>query len=396
MAEIKLPTGKGALASLGPTDYSKAMDLARLISRPAKPVDPALLSLLYFTGVSEAAGKGASLGESLAGGFKNPATYLAQQAQLERERERNLPLVGLQVASLMKPKQGKPSTIKTGIATGDDGQPLVGDDGKPIFEFTTYDASGKQMSTFNAPDTAGTVVNLGGEKEFAKDQAKSFSTRLNEAIAAGNQSRGNIASMDRMLNMLETIPEGELGVAAGLKLELSKLGKALGLEVDTKNIATKEAFQAQSMELVLAKVEQMKGALSDKELGFLQSMAPGLSTTKDGSRLLIMIAKDRAAKQAEFVRFAENWQGEDGKGYYTSQKNARAMQRDWFKHRDGGKEFNFLDFAKREMTKDIEKTLKANAPAIKAMSKEERSIYNNKLGKQMREKYAIPIIETYY
>ena len=392
MAELKLPTGKGALANLGKADYSKAMELAELISQPAKPVDPALLSLLYFTGM----GSEGSLGEMLARGAKAPAEYLAKESLLERERQRNLPIVGLQVASLMKPKQGKPSAVKTGIVIGDDGQPLVGADGKPIFEWGLYDADGTLTKTWQAQDTSGTVVNLGGEKEFAKKQAASFSERLDKAIEVGNQSRGNIASMDRMLNMLETIPEGQLGVAAGLKLELSKLGDALGIEVDTKNIATKEAFQAQSMELVLAKVKQMKGALSDKELGFLQSMAPGLSTTKDGSRLLIMIAKDRAAKQAEFVRFAESWQNEDGEGYYKSQKNARAMQRDWFKQRDGGKEFNFLDFAKGEMKKDIEKTLQTDASAIKAMDAEQKSIYNNKLGKRMRKKYAIGIIETYY
>ena len=394
MAEIKLPTGKGALASLGPTDYSQAMDLARLISRPAKPVDPALLSLLYFTGVSEAAGKGASLGESLAGGFRNPATYLAQQAQLERERERNLPLVGLQVASLMKPKQGKPSTIKTGIATGDDGKPLIGDDGKPLFEYTTYDASGKQISTFNAPDTSGTTVNLGGNKKYSEVFSKTIAEPLAEKINVGFKASEKLNSLKQMANLLENIDTGPI---SQFTLPFKRIASQLGFEIDESELASQDAFAAKANEIVLASVKQMTGAISEKELGFLQTLAPSLTNSKAGNRLLIMMLSHAAERQRAFSEFAlEYVDPETGDTIYDSAKAGTRMQNAW--REDPRFSSSIYEYVKNEAAKELQ-SIKTDPQIIKEFETLDDVGKNNRLNQiknMINQKYMLSTLKQYY
>ena len=57
----------------------------------------------------------------------------------------------------------------------------------------------------------------------------------------------------------------------------------------------------------------MKGALSDKELGFLQAQVASLGKSKRGNQLLLHLAAHQMKKAGGFDEFYATWKNSDGK-----------------------------------------------------------------------------------
>ena len=62
------------------------------------------------------------------------------------------------------------------------------------------------------------------------------------------------------------------------------------------NIASAELFRAKTYELCIGSSLKMKGALSDRELGFLQAQQANLSASPAGNRLLLVMQKQQLNK----------------------------------------------------------------------------------------------------
>ena len=71
----------------------------------------------------------------------------------------------------------------------------------------------------------------------------------------------------------------------------------------------------------------MKGALSDKELGFLQSQQAALSNTKQGNQFLLLSQKALMQKAAAFADWAYDWQTKNGA--LKTALQYEGMMRDW-------------------------------------------------------------------
>ncbi|MDE2441944.1 MAG: hypothetical protein KGP14_13050, partial [Betaproteobacteria bacterium] len=79
----------------------------------------------------------------------------------------------------------------------------------------------------------------------------------------------------------------------------------------------KQAFQALSGEIALSLRNPsggagMPGALSDKDLTFLQSMTPDLGKTTEGNKLIIDTARKLATRDQEVAKMARDYRKKNG------------------------------------------------------------------------------------
>lgn len=95
----------GALSALGGKENVKAaFDLARALTPQPEPVDPALLSFLFFSKMAEESSKPGSTALGAAGAAAtSPASYLMQRRKAEREAEASVPTTALSLAKMLKP-----------------------------------------------------------------------------------------------------------------------------------------------------------------------------------------------------------------------------------------------------------------------------------------------------
>ena len=98
------------------------------------------------------------------------------------------------------------------------------------------------------------------------------------------------------------------------------------------NIASAELFSKKLMNLHWQQVSKMKGALSDRELGFLQAQQANLSASPAGNRLLLVMQKQQLNKAAAFRGFVNNWAKENNEGKFpTTNADYSKMMADWQK-----------------------------------------------------------------
>jgi len=186
-----------------------------------------------------------------------------------------------------------------------------------LYVYTNYGPNGEILGTFEAPKSdASTTVNLGGdeaEKIFGKKKAEGI-IKFYEGAGTGDTFKpgvtGQALQASDNLNKLQTIeaflldPEVQTGVLqdqinAG-KLLLNRIGIS---DFDETAIGKAQNAEALTSGMVLESVSQMKGALSDKELGFLQSMQASIGNTKVGNYLILLSAKHGLRKNLEWNDF---------------------------------------------------------------------------------------------
>ena len=155
-------------------DAGALQGLVNTLAPKREPIDPALLSLIGFTEMTKEASKpgATALGAGSGGLLKAIGVKLQDDKDLRKD-DITRGTLGVKLASSLKPKTGKPSTIRTGVVTGTDGKPQYDKNGKLLYKYETFDASGNSISSFEAPATSGssTTINTGTKKadeEFAK------------------------------------------------------------------------------------------------------------------------------------------------------------------------------------------------------------------------------------
>ena len=142
-------------------------------------------------------------------------------------------------------------------------------------------------------------------------------------------------TVDTLLNLLAQ-DDFETGPWEEFKLPLKTLGLSFGLfkndDTTVDNIASAEAFRAKAYEIVLNSVSKMKGALSDKELGFLSAQGPTLSKTTEGNKLLLYLNKHQLNKASKFREFVISWSDTNNEGSFPQDgASYNKMISDWKK-----------------------------------------------------------------
>jgi hypothetical protein len=314
-----LPSNIGTLAL-----FPQAAQFAETLVPKTSLLSPEEQAFLFFTKMTaEAAKPGATaLGAAGAAGEDFIKTRLSQKA-LESKRAGDVANVASSIFSAIKPKVGAPKSVITDIAKVN-GQPKLNAAGKQLYVYTNYGPNGEILGTFEAPKSdASTTVNLGGdeaEKIFGKKKAEGV-IKFYEGAGTGDTFKpgvtGQALKASENLNKLQTIeaflldPEVKTGVLQdqinAAKLILNRIGFT---DFDETAIGKAQNAESLTSAMVLESVSQMKGALSDKELGFLQGMQARIGNTKVGNYLILLSAKHALRKNLEWNDFFKKFKAD--------------------------------------------------------------------------------------
>jgi hypothetical protein len=93
------------------------------------------------------------------------------------------------------------------------------------------------------------------------------------------------------LTVLANTSDEELktGAFAEFRTSLTKIGNEFGLELDYQNVPLAELLRTVGGKVAIDSLQQFKGAISNKELQFVQDINPGLSMSKEGIKLQLAL-----------------------------------------------------------------------------------------------------------
>jgi hypothetical protein len=191
---LNLP--QGALKALGGQDnFQNAMQLAQALQPAPKPIDPALLSFIYFSQMAAEASKpGATALGAASTAALTPAQYLMKDYERQRDREEKLPATALQIANLIKPAKGTGVNLqwkKQNPVTNEDGSVKMDPNtGAAVYNWAQVDGAGNVVKTEQFPDptSAGkpvTMYNQAGESVLVIPGTQEYKTRTSDAGAGG-------------------------------------------------------------------------------------------------------------------------------------------------------------------------------------------------------------------
>lgn len=291
--------------------------------RVEDPKDKWLTAFQFFSNMAASASKPGATAIGAAGeaGAETVKTLLDERKQKRAEDLAATQMGATLIGTLAKPKIGVPKPVDMGPAMSTDRKtPLKNDDGVVLHRFVVYKPDGSVLKEYNAPQKTGMNISLKGQQSFETVAGKKAAEQFTNQLEASDKAFGAISEMNTLLDILAD-PNFETGAYQSGILPIKQLFVSLPkrardvlgyTEKDFEEVASAEAFQALGYSIVLAKVEQMKGALSNKELGFLAAQGPTLSKTKDGNRLIIALSQQQLAKTAQFQEFSLKWQETNG------------------------------------------------------------------------------------
>lgn len=151
------------------------------------------------------------------------------------------------------------------------------------------------------------------------DDIQKFHAKRYEQIEEGaTQANQMNMRLDRLGQLLEHVTTGKF---AGTTLELKKMAKAAGVNLESWGIAddvpAAEAARSLANELALqlrnpAGGAGMPGAMSDQDRIFLQSMVPGLETTAEGRKLMLETSRKLNQRSIDVARRARAFMKANG------------------------------------------------------------------------------------
>jgi hypothetical protein len=309
------------------------MEFARQLMPVRQKRDPWETAFEFFVNMAAESSKpgATALGAAGTAGQQVMKT-LSEDRKLERAEDLAATKMGVTLASSLG-KGGVPKSVDMGPALGADRKQLKNPEGKLLHKFNIYNPSGTVIKTFNAPPKQGMNIDLSGSKKFAELLSSQEGRNLGAAL---KDSRGAADKLPILLNMLSFVTDEdfESGKLQELLVPMKQLAYGLGIKIDETKLATQEAFVATAQQLVLGQVAQMKGALSDRELGFLQQQVASLGKSKRGNQLLLHLATHQMRKAAGFSQFYRDWKNQKGlrigeKG--TNVGDVADMYSDWRK-----------------------------------------------------------------
>ena len=145
-----------------------------------------------------------------------------------------------------------------------------------------------------------------GPKEVIKETADKYLEKGSQAQAEADIKKVQDAetaflNANKFTQTLDTLrilantPEEtlETGAFGEVRTTVAKIGQEFGLDINVQNIPLAELLRTVGGKVAIDSLQGFKGAISNKELEFVQSINPGLSMSKDGIKLQLLML-DRA------------------------------------------------------------------------------------------------------
>ena len=146
-----------ALTALGGrANIDAATQIARSLVPEREPVNPALLSLLFFSNLAAESSKPGATALGAAGtAVQSPVQYLLQQREAEREAEAKLPATALSIAQMIKPPKGTGrgrNFNKIAPVILENGKVKRTVEGLPIYKYEITDDADNLIETVEIPE----------------------------------------------------------------------------------------------------------------------------------------------------------------------------------------------------------------------------------------------------
>ncbi|AZY49589.1 hypothetical protein C0J09_10910 [Bordetella avium] len=150
--------------------------------------------------------------------------------------------------------------------------------------------------------------NTAFSKAYDENKAKDLVEADDTIRKAGMQvpkTLGQLAQMEQLVGNYEG------GKLTGMAMTAASIGNSLGLKIDPK-LGDKQAAEALFNEFSLklknaGGTNNMPGALSDRDLAFLQATAPQLTQTASGRRLIIDSFRKLAERDQQVAKMAAEY-----------------------------------------------------------------------------------------
>ena len=161
-----------------------------------------------------------------------------------------------------------------------------------------------------AMKTGGGITIGGSEKAWEKGIGE-LGVKTLEKIQNDAASAVDMLGQTQILTSLMNDPSFRSGALAEPEMGYKKIIEALG--GDAANVGSQEAFQAVTAQLILDKMGGSLGAgFSEGDRKFVESMAPRLSTSLAGNKLIIAMNNAVANRKIQINDFANKYIEENG------------------------------------------------------------------------------------
>ena len=174
------------------------------------------------------------------------------------------------------------------------------------YDPASYGAAEKEVA---AVDESSKVILSPSESEQQKKIGASEGARYDEMQKVGSASRGQLNTLNFLEKNLDQISTGKL---TPLKTEVKAWASSFGIDLGEEDIPPAQAVKAISGQLALtlrntSEGNGMPGALSDKDLAFLQSMVPNLGNDPESNKLIIKYSREIAQRNADVAQKARDY-----------------------------------------------------------------------------------------
>jgi len=131
----------------------------------------------------------------------------------------------------------------------------------------------------------GPTINVGaGEKKYDQTLGGEHAKLLSTSQKDGYKAQASLNNL-MVLEKAAADPNVYSGKGGTLALDLKQLGQALGLKV--KGVGNAELIESVSKEIAINNKDKLPGLMSNSDRQFLVDMAPSLTKSPEGNRLII-------------------------------------------------------------------------------------------------------------
>lgn len=170
-----------------------------------------------------------------------------------------------------------------------------------------------------------TNINMAGETSYDKEMGKQLATEYRDLQQRAAKSRRSLNGLKLMSKALAN-PNVYTGFGGEFVTNIKKMGQAFG--VNMKGVGDAELIGTITKEIAVGNKDKLPGPMSDADRNFLIDMAPGLSQSPDGNRLIIgaaTLSKEYEMARAKAARnYAAQNNGRLDSGVYTKLSNLEA------------------------------------------------------------------------
>lgn len=175
---------------------------------------------------------------------------------------------------------------------------------KQLPEGPDKEAFGRMIGAIaKAPQTQ---ITVGGEQStFQKELGKGFAQDYLKLQKEGKDATRELTNIKAMEALSKRAFAGRL---AGVEKEIKSIADYFGADVE--GLSETEALTALSNKLTADATKALSGALSEKELDFIQKSVPQLNQSREGRQLIMDIAKAAAKERKRKASYARKYRKE--------------------------------------------------------------------------------------